>query len=66
MEIVIVCPACQGSGLRVTVVGYSGSDLSGEMVVPRRCTDCSGSGRRPTPGWGAAADPGDDAPGSDE
>lgn len=58
----IVCQACQGSGLRVTVVGYGGSDLTGEMVVPRRCRECDGSGRVRTSGWTSRPDPADDPP----
>ncbi|MFC3996910.1 hypothetical protein ACFOVU_13350 [Nocardiopsis sediminis] len=65
MEIVIVCPACQGSGLRVNVVGYAGGDLAGEMVVPRRCPDCAGGGRITTAGW-SAVDEHDDGPRADE
>ncbi|GAA4911977.1 hypothetical protein [Streptomonospora salina] len=63
MDLLIVCQACQGSGMRVAVVGYSGSDLTGEMVVPRRCSECTGSGRMRTSGWTAASDP-DDGPGT--
>ncbi|MDT0303791.1 hypothetical protein [Streptomonospora wellingtoniae] len=63
MDLMIVCQACQGSGLRVSVVGYSGSDITGEMVVPRRCRECSGAGRVGTAGWSSGADP-DDGPGA--
>ncbi|MFD0803875.1 hypothetical protein ACFQZU_21495 [Streptomonospora algeriensis] len=61
MDLLIVCQACQGSGLRVSVVGYGGSDLTGEMVVPRRCRECTGAGRVRTSGWTAGSDP-DDRP----
>ncbi|WP_141923256.1 hypothetical protein [Haloactinospora alba] len=61
MDLTIVCQGCQGSGLRVNVVGYTGSDLYGEMVVPRPCGDCHGSGRILTTGWSAVPDPGDTA-----
>lgn len=58
----IVCQACQGSGLRVSVVGYSSTDLTGEMVVPRRCHECAGAGRTATSGWSTGADPDDTPP----
>lgn len=45
----------------MNVVGYTGSDLYGEMVVPRPCGDCHGSGRILTTGWSAVPDPGDTA-----
>ncbi|MBB4931972.1 DnaJ-class molecular chaperone [Lipingzhangella halophila] len=54
MDIAIVCQCCQGSGLRVNVVGYSGRDVTGEMVVPRPCDDCDGSGRIPSLGWSSS------------
>ncbi|WP_131098472.1 hypothetical protein [Streptomonospora litoralis] len=62
MDLMIVCQACQGSGLRVSVVGYSGSDITGEMVVPRRCRECAGAGRVRTAGWSTGADPDDSPP----
>ncbi|GAB3440338.1 hypothetical protein GCM10027570_05690 [Streptomonospora sediminis] len=58
----IVCQACQGSGLRVSVIGYSGSDLTGEMVVPRRCRECTGAGRVSSTGWSTGSEPDDDGP----
>lgn len=64
MDLMIVCRACQGSGLRVNVANYTGNDLAGEMVVPRRCTDCAGSGRIRTTGWSNPPDP-DRAPDDD-
>ncbi|MBB6171815.1 DnaJ-class molecular chaperone [Nocardiopsis mwathae] len=59
MDVAIVCQSCQGSGLRVGVVGYAGGDGVGEMVVPRRCADCTGSGRLLTTGWTAPPEPAD-------
>ncbi|WP_158562842.1 hypothetical protein [Marinitenerispora sediminis] len=51
MDIAIVCLDCLGTGFRVTVVGYAGDDATGEMVVPRKCRGCDGSGRVRTSGW---------------
>ncbi|SKA37555.1 hypothetical protein SAMN02745673_04734 [Marinactinospora thermotolerans DSM 45154] len=46
-----MCPDCHGSGYRITVVGYAGSDLTGEMLVPRECRGCAGTGRMTVSGW---------------
>ncbi|MDS1269903.1 hypothetical protein RIF23_06300 [Lipingzhangella sp. LS1_29] len=54
MDLAIVCPSCQGAGYRVVVVGYAGSDTAGEMMVPRECAACSGTGRVVTSGWSYA------------
>ncbi|WP_344972944.1 hypothetical protein [Salinactinospora qingdaonensis] len=51
MDLAIVCPECQGTGYRVSVVGYVGSDITGEMVVPRECRWCNNTGRIQTSGW---------------
>ncbi len=56
MDIAIVCQGCQGSGLRVNVVGYYGRDTTGEMVVPRPCFECDGSGRIPSLGWSSSTE----------
>lgn len=60
MDIAIVCQGCQGSGLRVNVVGYRSHDTNGEMVVPRPCDACDGSGRIPSFGWSSSAGTTDD------
>ncbi|GAA3746055.1 DnaJ-class molecular chaperone [Spinactinospora alkalitolerans] len=51
MDLVIVCPDCHGTGYRVAVFAYAGSDTTGEMMVPRECRGCDGAGRVTTSGW---------------
>ncbi|TDQ55118.1 hypothetical protein [Actinorugispora endophytica] len=54
MDIAIVCQDCHGSGYRVRVYGYvSADDDHAEMLVPRDCEPCNGSGRILTSGWSA-------------
>ncbi|GLU47461.1 hypothetical protein [Nocardiopsis ansamitocini] len=54
MDIAIVCQDCHGSGYRVRVYGYMSVDGHAEMLVPRDCLSCGGSGRVLTSGWSAA------------
>jgi len=54
MDVAIVCQDCHGSGYRVRIYGFfSVTEGHAELLVPRNCVPCSGSGRLLTPGWSA-------------
>mgnify|MGYP001046721948 CR=1 FL=1 len=54
MDIMIVCQDCRGSGYRVRIYGFSSvTKGNADILVPRSCSLCSGSGRLLISGWSA-------------